>query len=483
MLTKFMAKERISMFKNSLNSCSAYVAFRMACLFNSTFPENNAFNINRKDLFAASNGLVMLLSIQTNLNKDFDRNITDVNNTDPFRPIAFIDHLILCYMAEVVKLLSEKAGDINEVCKAAIRATYSKSKALLMHVTLDVISNIVNTLSEKEYTKIELEDLSTADAPPLLSYIMDEDGFDKKDRELSQAMALALFGDLSGINTGLAICRVREVQIQAVRAYEKHLQRHMANILSRNTAELPVNSSVDGTAAHYIALAVKDINAYLDNTVAIPDTRIKDFVKTHVYAMFLARFSSVIKYTAIKVIKDMFSIGVIAMQCDLNAAVKTIWPEGAPEGMSDVIGNISEHVGSRDAAVYGLSPEKCSSFVSDSAADDAFNIKDLLKDNSVPGLMDIISPEGLANAKGCLTEAAFDFIIANKANVNIADQKTVIKLCLHITKDFAAQNTESEHEPDDDVSADKDSAAKSDSATDEESISNSFGKDKSKLFN
>ena len=470
------------MFKNTLNACSAYAAFRMACLFNSVFPENNDFGINRKDLFAASNGLVMLLSIQTNLNKDFDKNITDISNTDPFRPIAFMDHLIICYMAEVIKLLSEKAGDINEVCKMAIRATYLRSKALLMHVTLDVIGDIVNTLSEKDNTKIELEDLGTPEAPPLLGYVMDEDGFDKKDRELSQAMALAMFGDLPGINTGLAICRVREMQIQAVRAYEKHLQQHMASILSKNTAALPVNSSIDGTVAHYVALAVKEANDYLDNKAAIPDARIKDFVKTHVYATFLARFSAVIKYTAVKVIKDMFSIGVIAMRYDLSAAAKTIWPKEIPEGMADVIENITEHVGSRDAQSYGITPEICSAFISESSVDDAFNVKDLLKDKSIPGLMDIISPEGLANAKGCLTEAAFDFIIANKANVNIADQKTVIKLCLHVTKDFASQNSENEHEPTDGAAPDAGSRG-NDSSTEKEGISNSFGKDKSKLFN
>lgn len=467
------------MFKNSLNECSAYVTFRMACLFNSIFPENNELGVNRKDLFSASSGLIMLLSIQVNLNKDFYKNITDVNNNDVFRPIAFIDHMILIYAAEIAKLAREKAGDINQICKMAVKTAFKKSKATLMHITLDLISNVVEEIAKKENSEFVLEDLNSESMTPLIDSIIGSDGFDKCDREISQAMAMALFGDLSAIDIGMAVCRVREIQIQALRFYENEIASHMGHVISKDSEfEAITKSDASGTTAYYIAESMKAINTHLDSELAIQDSRIKDFVKSHVYAMFAARFNAFTKYTAVKLIKDMFSIGVIAMRYDLDMAVKCLWPNGMPDAMADVIENIADHVGIRESNCMQVSAQQCSEYVAIGDDQGGFDLKGLLKDKEMPNLTNIMSVDGLVNTKGFVTEAAFDHIIESKANVNITDQQSVIKLCLPFTREFASINAKDESDSAEPV---KDKDKKPEKS--EEVSGDGFVKNKSRMFN
>jgi len=429
------------MFKNTLNECSAYSAFRIACLFNAVFPEENAHGINRKDLFSASTGLLMLASVTVNLSKDFLKNSGPNNDPDPLKCLALLDTVILHYMSDVIAHKNKGLTDINEIAKAAISDTYMNTKAMILPMIMDGLQNALPGTKFEDSASI-LKEISENGVRSVLDTVMSSDDFEKLDRDIAANMVVSLFGDLDPLCVGMAACRVRELQVRALNMLEDKSVSMLPKILS---GDLPKDimkrvSSPNDFAAYLCGEVLKEIAPILDTEFEIPDPRIRKFVEMHLYATFTSRHSVIATVISAKLVRQLIDMVGMSMKYSLAKSCNTIWPDGIPDNMTDLVGNAGEVVsGYNPESVTKIGPEKCHEFVTKNTG----GLSALEGFGGNIGLSDIFkgaTSMSLKNIKGALGDAEFDRIIMNKHTVDVTSQRAVVNLCLDLTRIFAEEN-------------------------------------------
>lgn len=426
------------MFKNSLNDCSAYGAFRMACLFNSIFPEDNPHGINRKDLFSASGGLLMLTSVGLNLNKNFLKNST--GDTDALKALAYIDAFIIMYAGEVIRLRKEGMADINNIASTATTASYDKIKSILLPMLLDTLQDV---LPESKFgnSAAVIRDIVNNGVRSVLDTVMQNNNYDSHDRDMAAAMVVSLFGDLDPLQVGMAACRLRELQIRGLNMLEVKASETLLKILKE---ELPKDvvkkiASPDQFTAYLTGQIMQALLEIIDKEFSIPDARIRKFVEMHLYSTFAANYGAITVTLSAKVLRKLLDlIGMSAKNC-MNEATKRIWPEGIPGNMADLVGNITDSVCVyNEDGTLGMSAEDCTQCLL--VRGNTINIDDLGASGGLKEVLKAATNLKLNNISGCLGDGDFDFIIENKHVVDVTNQRAVVNMFKHLTKIFAEEN-------------------------------------------